>query len=151
MKRLEQIRYEYNQATCGEDKYNLSTEYCDAVMKEQCKNLMFQVRICVKRLVEARPSNVAKWMTDSEGNSVSEDHHLVKDWIEENFNTVDDFHYVLRTFAYEPNMLTADDFEAYEAWLCYFDSHKDVYGVKARHTHWSEGDKAHWEEACAKL
>jgi len=44
-----------------------------------------------------------------------------------------------------------EDFEAYNLWEVYFDMHKDVYGVKARHTHWHDHDAEGWQDAINSL
>lgn len=44
-----------------------------------------------------------------------------------------------------------EDFEAYTRWEAYFDLHKDVHGVKARHTHWFDHDAKGWQDALDSL
>ena len=44
-----------------------------------------------------------------------------------------------------------EDFKAYTLWEAYFDLHKDVHGVKARHTHWFDHDSNGWRKAIDSL
>ena len=97
-----------------------------------------------------RNKNCDMW--ESEGNDI-----VHEDWIHamRSITVEEDIKDVIEVISWSSNtgrmIQSLDDYKAYTLWEVYYDLHKDVHGVKARHTNWFDHDAKGWDEAIRDL
>jgi hypothetical protein len=104
----------------------------------------------VDSIRKTRQKNCDKW--GAEGNSILNEEQIGSMLSITVKEDVEDVTEILEWSEHTGRMIqSVDDYEAYSLWEVYYDLHKDVYGVKARHTKWFDHDAKGWQEALDSL